>query len=296
MANNSSADSHAPKGNDTDHGKAQAASKRRRDLRERYRVVESSLEAAERSRNPVEAKTLQRELDAIGREFVITNRGLAGVVARRYFTSGGESRRDDYVSSATVGLWEAFLKWDPDQSTFGNFSRRYIEGRVRRSVSAEEFTETSYGDFTARPAVTAAIEALTEKLGRVPDDAEVSKEAGLPVTLVERVRRPRVGSLDAVVGQGNATLGDLVAATDDVELDEVLEHEMWLRNLTRVAGQLTPRELFVVMRRTQGLDAAPAQTLVEIAALTGLGREILRRTEVTARKKASKIFSGLSIG
>jgi DNA-directed RNA polymerase sigma subunit (sigma70/sigma32) len=267
---------------------------RNRALRERYLLVAKELDEAKARRDHFIERRAQRELDSIGREFVLLNRGLATGLAKPFLSAAGPNG-DDYIQSSLQGLWEAFLKWNPDSSTFGTWSRPFVNGRLRREVRKSEFSEISYGDFTARQQVLETVRLLTSQTGREPSDEEVAAHCGETAALVERVRRPQAASLDAQT-RSETPLGDLVAASDesysgslaDVSLSGEDLGDLWATHFRTITKDLTPRELFVFLRRENGADPAQVQTLVELANLTGLGREILRRCEVTAREKVEK--------
>lgn len=287
--------------------------RRRADLKKRWLQLGDELETALAAGNERLVRRLERQRDRIGSDFAAENRGLATVVARKFFASNSRANHDDYVSSALMGLWEAFKLWDPAQSTFGNFSRQYIEGRVNRSVASAEAQGISYGDFSARQKVRIAEAKLAERLHRTPTNEEVAEESEQTITLVERVRRAQPVSLDTPVGDGESVLGDLVVETPDDSPEAGLlfgkfdPQDPTLR--TQIAGEvpvvakdpefeiderdrrLTPAELAVYARR-HGIDAAPEQTLNGIGAMVEMGRETVRRHEKSAKAKVRAILTG----
>ena len=229
----------------------------------------------------------RRQLEEIGAKFYKANVGLAASLARNFMLSKSTDNHDDYVAAGVMGLWEAFLKWDPAQSTFGTFSRSYIAGRVRRQVRSIEYDHISYSDFGSRRDVNMSVAVLEKELGRNPSHKEVATHCGHTALLVERVRQPQTASLDKPIGEGGATLADIVGPNVSAAdwFNGFDETGCVVDQIRRVTACLNAKELFVIVRRTSGLDPAPEQTLNGIADLMELGREVLRRVELVARAK-----------
>lgn len=254
---------------------------RNRELRCELTEVSERLIAAQERGAEVEISRLARQLDRVKAEIYLANKGLVSSAVRRFRRQDGNDS-SDYYSAAIEGFFKALAKWDPAEGTLGTFARSYIEGELRRAVHASEVTGISYGDWTARAKVKKAATDLERKLGRRPSDAEISAAAGVTATLVNRVRMAQPTSLSTPIGDGDMTLADLVTeqSGEDASLLGELLASADLRTLT--AG-LSRRETWVLVRR-EGFDSAPPQTLVEISAETGLGREVLRRAENRARE------------
>jgi RNA polymerase sporulation-specific sigma factor len=227
--------------------------------------------------------TASRALEQVGTDFFNQNRGLAMSVARLFFLPGDE-RGQDYVQAASLGLWEAFLKWDPAKgATFGTFSRQYIKGRTQRAVRVDEYGHLTQNDFARRRDVLNAKADLTKKLDREPSIEEIIKETGLSLELVNRILTGRNASLDQVIGDDGATLGDLIAQRpeDDI-LDDVVDIESLLDELNEL-------ELWVMLQRYDALGGDPTRSLLEIGDDIGVGREITRRAETRARLRIAQM-------
>ena len=243
-------------------------------LRQEYRTLEKlQAELLESDPKSRQAVRLQRKLDRIAGEFVLLNKGLAGAVAKTFTGMSGKADADDYVSAGLMGLWEAFRTWDPEQATFGTFSRVYIEGAVKRAVRNNEATEISYGDFSARPKVTQAREALEAAGCDSTDLSAVAEQAGVTKALAERVTKERPTSLDAPVGDG-VTRGDLISEPAATSVLDEENPEALMETIT--ALELSPVENWVAIRR-YGLDGIPAQNQISIARTIGYGRQSLQR-------------------
>lgn len=254
-----------------------------RQLRLEMIEVSKRLAAARAHGSSREVSRLENRLDRIKAEIFLANRGLVAAAVRKFRRNNGDS--SDYYAAATEGFFEALFKWDPDQGAeLGTFARQFINGKLMRAVHAAEATGISYGDWTSRSKVKAKASELERTLGRAPTDAEIAEATGLTVTRVHRVRTAPPRSLSETVGDGDLTLGDLVAeAGGDEEVDDLLGRLLDGQELDELTSGLSRRETWVLVRRL-ALDGAPQQTLIEVAAEVGLGREVLRRSETRARQ------------
>lgn len=229
------------------------------------------------------ARRLQRKLSRIGDEFVQENWGLVIREAKGFFPYGDASHQDseEYVEAAALGMWEAFLIWDPAKGSFGTFSKLYIQGQTKRAVRAAESPEISYGDFSARPRVRAAIARLEDQGLDTTDIALIAAESGESPELVSRVLAARPTSLDVTVGDDeNQTLSDIVAAPQtDVDLN------IDVSDLIAASG-LSPAELWVYVRNS-GIDGAPPRPLAAVGKQIGIGRQTVQRLNTSARSKVS---------
>lgn len=235
--------------------------------------------------------------------FVSRNAGLAVGIARKLFPHGDPRAHnsDDYVGAAMLGLWEAFLQWDPAQSSFGHFAQRYVFGQVGRAVRATEAAEISYGDFSARPLIRNVREDLASRLGRSPTNDEVAEAAGVPVDLVARVSAARPASLDAPVNEDGGTLGDITPGPADGDpADGALRSPTELLEdgdvdfLREALAGLNGPELWVLCRR-HGLDGAPTQALTEIGYDLERGRQSVQRLSARAMDRLSTYLADVDV-
>ena len=126
------------------------------------------------------------------------------------------------------------------------------------------------------------VAAFAADLGADTSDESVVARSGLTAALVRWLRSWDSDDLDDP---------DLVIDTQDltVRLGEPPwpdsdDETAWLSYLAAAVVSLTPREFYLVMRRT-GLDGADKEAYIEIASTVGLGREMLRRGFNRAEEK-----------
>lgn len=264
-------------------------------LRNSYLEVEQQVLAAATAGTEADLARLQRDLSRIGDTFVRYNLGLAGVLVNKYSeATAGEDETKAYMLACMEALWLAFITWDPEKSTFGTWSRKAIEGALWREV---HFTKRPhrkyYEELQFRAAVNHAA-GLKIVLGREPTDDEIAKAVGISVVQLQEVRRPKPLSLDKPAGEdGEQTLLDVLTSGDDgndqwdddstgglallnAMASNVSEDDVWLRALAAATAELDDLSVYLLFVRT-GLHGWNPENLPEIAAATGIGREIVRR-------------------
>lgn len=247
-------------------------------IHKRWLEAKLEVEKASKSKNEQKLNIAQNKLDMVKNEFYDVNKGLAYSMAK-VFMNQGDDLGKDYLSAAGLGLWEAFLRWDPSKNvTFGTFSRQFIKGRVSRTVRQSEYHHISQGDFNKRKDVRDALLSLSEELNRTPTYQEIAEKAKVTVNLVERALQSKSASLDSPIGDGESTLGDLVIEKFLTKGDDQFEEE----KIEMILEELSETELWIMLGRGDILGIEP-QSLVEVADRIGIGREIARRVEQRAK-------------
>jgi RNA polymerase primary sigma factor len=92
-------------------------------------------------------------------------------------------------------------------------------------------------------------------------------------------------SLDLPIGEdGDATLGDLIEATDAIDPHAAAEASALARFVTEALAGLTPREQRILRMRF-GIGGAGDHTLEEVGKEFGVTRERIRQIEAKALEK-----------
>lgn len=128
---------------------------------------------------------------------------------------------------------------------------------------------------------------LLQKDGRKPETGEIAAKTGISLARVEQilslVQEPI--SLDAPVDEdGDATLGDLVEATDAVDPRAAAEASALRSAVVEALAELNPREQRILCMRF-GIGGTAEHTLEEVGREFGVTRERIRQIEATALKK-----------
>lgn len=256
----------------------------------KYASIKKELEVAKSKKNAKTIALLTTQLNQIAEDFYAKNKALAVSMAKP-FLNPGDPNADDYINAASLGLWEAFQRWDPTMGvTFGTFSRHFIKGRVMRSVRASEYSHISQTDFNRRKEVRDTFERLSEELGRAPSRAELSAVLKLNVNAINRALAPATSSIDVTLGDGTSTFSDILGEDVDFYEKYLIESEA-NSGLDYLLDELNDLELWVINSRSGNLGT-PDQSLVEVADQIGVGREIARRTE--AKAKARLLYTVMS--
>ena len=114
---------------------------------------------------------------------------LVKYVAGRLRTRMPESvDPDDLVSDGVLGLMDAIERFEPARGlSFQTFAVPRIRGAIIDGMRSMDFVPRSVRDKLRT--VQRAQVALEERLGRVPEDAEVAREVGIPLQQLRDLSR-----------------------------------------------------------------------------------------------------------
>jgi RNA polymerase primary sigma factor len=126
-----------------------------------------------------------------------------------------------------------------------------------------------------------------QKEGRAAGSGEIAARTGIAAGRVEQVlsmvQEPT--SLDLPIGEdGDATLGDLIEATDAVDPHAATEAGALQRAIAEALEELTPREQRILRMRF-GIGGMSDHTLEEVGKTFGVTRERIRQIEAAALAK-----------
>jgi RNA polymerase primary sigma factor len=195
----------------------------------------------------------------------------------------------DLIQEGNLGLMRAVEKFDYRRGVkVATYAMWWIRQSIVRAIADQGRTIRIPVHMTEVAAkVLREDRKLYQKHGRRPETAEIAARTGMPVGRVEQVlslvQEPT--SLDAPIGEdGDATLGDLIEASDAVDPHTVAETTALQRLLAEALGELTPREQRVLRMRF-GIGGAADHTLEEVGKEFGVTRERIRQIEAKALEK-----------
>jgi RNA polymerase primary sigma factor len=229
------------------------------------------------------AKRVERGDREAKDRMINSNLRLVVSIAKRY--QGHGLSLLDLIQEGIIGLIRAVEKFDWRRGfKFSTYATWWIRQAVQRGVANKSRTiriPVHIADREQR--IARAERALAPKLGRMPTEEEIAKQAKLPLKQVREVRQAAraITSLDRPIGEGDAALGNLFAA-EGAEPEEELTVSLEQDVLRRAVAQLPEREREVVKLR-YGLNGDPdPKSLEAIGKELGLTRERVRQIEANA--------------
>ena len=190
--------------------------------------------------------------------------------------------QDDLVSDGVLGLMDAIERFEPARGlSFQTFAVPRIRGAIIDGMRTMDFVPRSVRDKLR--VVQRGRATLEERLGRVPEDAEVAREVGIPVQQLRDLSRQ--------ANSNHANLDDFDLAD---ELSSAADHRVeqgdMNASLMRVVDQLAERDqVIIALYYFEGL------TLAEIGQVLGVTEsrvsQVHRRATTTLRQKLLELDS-----
>ena len=226
--------------------------------------------------------------DTEAREHMIrANLRLVVKIAQDYANNG--LPLVDLIAEGNIGLMTAVDRFDPDRGAkFSTYSAWWINQSIKRALSNQSKTIRLPAHMVDKIARLRRISAiLTEELGRVPTDEELSEELGIPTQKISRLKRAsqRPTSLDAPVNDGEGiNFGEIIGDDKAVHPLEALEEKTLRGQLADLLEVLDEREYRIIDAR-YGLDGNKPLKLEEVGGEFGVTRERIRQLQVKALTK-----------
>jgi RNA polymerase primary sigma factor len=245
------------------------------------------------------AEQILRAAERAEETLLLSNIRLVGSIARRYAsTLDGRLKHDDLLTEGVLGLVRAIQLWDHSRGLrFSTYGLWWIRQSIQRAVDNQSTTVRL--PIHAREALRRlrrAARALERDGVLVTVEALVAATGSAP-GLVEALLPHLHGtvSLDAPLGEGGATLGQLLVDPSVIDPAELAEQVVLALDVESALDALTDRQRFVIERRF-GLGDTPTMTLEEIGQLLGVTRERIRQIEHRAKGRLVWQLSKLGYG
>jgi RNA polymerase primary sigma factor len=195
----------------------------------------------------------------------------------------------DLIQEGNLGLMHAIEKFDYRRGVkFSTYAVWWIRQSISRAIADQGRTIRIPVHMTATAAkVSRERRRLYQEQGRDADPGEIATRTGIPIPQVERalsmVQEPM--SLDMPIGEdGDATLGDLVEASDGSDPHMAAESSALQDVVADALAKLTPREERILRMRF-GIGVTDEHTLEEVGKTFGVTRERIRQIEAKALQK-----------
>jgi RNA polymerase primary sigma factor len=239
-------------------------------------------------RAAAEVSKARRELNATREQMVRAHLRLVVWVAKRYRRNSSLDLLD-LIQEGNLGLMRAIEKFNYRHGVkVSTYAVWWIRQSIARAIADQGRTIRIPVHMTEiATKVLQERRKLYQKEGRDPRPGEIAARSGVPIPRVEQVlsmvQQPT--SLDLPIGEdGDATLGDLIEATDAVDPHAAAEASALQRILAEALAELTPREQRILRMRF-GIDGTSDHTLAEVGEELGVTRERIRQIEAKALEK-----------
>ncbi len=229
----------------------------------------------------------RRELKRLREEMVRAHLRLVVAIAKKY---RGYSSLDlpDLIQEGNLGLMRAVEKYNYRHGVkVSTYAIWWIRQSITRAMADQGrmIRVPVHMTQTARK-VQRERRKLHQLQGHEPGAEEIAARSGIAKTAVEQalslVQDPT--SLDIPIGEdGDATLGDLIEATDAVDPHAAAEASALRKCVAEALSQLTPREERILRMRF-GIGMAD-HTLEQVGNAFGVTRERIRQIEAKALEK-----------
>ncbi len=248
------------------------------------------------ARQEIELNKRVRRGDEIARKDMIrANLRLVINIAKRYMRMGTPFL--DLIEEGNLGLMKAVEKFDHRKGfRFSTYAAWWIKQGITRSISEQ-------GKMIRVPVYMNDLitkwkknkEQLSQKLKRIPTDAQIAKKLKLPPDKIEQINfwmSTTTSSLEAPIGEDSENpVSDLVEDQNATPPDAQIEHLLDRERVDNLLEVMSEREREILDLRF-GLSNAKPQTLAEVAKKLGVSRERIRQIEEAALRKLRKFVVG----
>ena len=235
-----------------------------------------------------EVRKARRDVVRGREEMVRAHLPLVVAIAKKYRRNGAMDLLD-LIQEGNMGLMHAIEKFDHRRGVkVSTYAVWWIRQSIARAIAEQSRTiriPVHMTEIAAR--VLRDRRKLYQEKGREPVAGEIATRTGIAVARIEQVlsmvQQPT--SLDLPIGEdGDATLGDLIAAPDTIDPHAAAEASDLKGVVQEAISGLTPREERILRMRF-GIGGMDEHTLEEVGQIFGVTRERIRQIEARALMK-----------
>lgn len=205
---------------------------------------------------------------------------------------------EDLLGEGNIGLIEAARRYDPARGTrFITYAVWWIRKAILKALARQSglFRLPEYRIRKVRQ-MRDAEAALTRRIGRKPEKAEISEYLKRPISEIDAMllTQSRAASLDESASPEGTSIGERLADPTSVDAEErLLSGEA--RHLVREALRTLPQKERMIIRKRMGMPDRRPMTLKEIGSSLGVSRERVRQIEEQAMNRLRRYLMNRSL-
>lgn len=223
------------------------------------------------------------------KEKLITSNLRLVVKAAKHYSVQCSLSFEDLVQEGNIGLMRSIESFDPEKGwRFSTYAMYWIKQAISRAILNQAKTiRIPIHILELKSKYMKAERELINTLNREPTSAEIAQKTGIELKKIKEIENliKEPISLNAALNEEeDGTVEDLVADTNLINPDEVIDNEIRAKVIKDILNSLEERERDIIIARF-GLMGQKPQTLDQLGAQYRLTKERIRQIEQKALHK-----------